>query len=75
MRARHTRDVVLFAMLATLMFTSKLLMEALPNIHLLGMLTMVYTLAFRYKALIPIYLYVLMPNSRFYNFLKGNVLR
>lgn len=60
MRARHTRDVVLFAMLATLMFTSKLLMEALPNIHLLGMLTMVYTLAFRYKALIPIYLYVLM---------------
>ena len=47
-------------MLATLMFTSKLIMEALPNIHLLGMLTMVYTLAFRGKALIPIYLYVLM---------------
>jgi energy-coupling factor transport system substrate-specific component len=35
-------------------------MEALPNIHLLGVLTMVYTIVFRKKALIPIYLYVVM---------------
>ena len=35
-------------------------MEALPNLHLLGMLTMVYTLAFRKKALIPIYCYVFL---------------
>ena len=47
-------------MLAALMFTSKVIMEALPNLHLLGMLTMTYTLAFRAKALIPIYLYVLL---------------
>ena len=47
-------------MLGAIMFLSKLLMEALPNIHLLGMLTMTYTLAFRKKALIPIYLYVLL---------------
>ncbi len=33
-------------------------MEALPNIHLLGTLTMTYTIAFRKKALIPIYVYV-----------------
>lgn len=45
-------------MLGTLMFCSKIIMEALPNIHLLGMLTMVYTLTFRKKALIPIYVYV-----------------
>ncbi len=47
-------------MLASLMFCSKIVMEALPNIHLLGTLVMVYTIAFRSKALIPIYLYVLM---------------
>ena len=45
-------------MLAALMFASKVIMEVLPNLHLLGMLTMTYTLAFRAKALIPIYLYV-----------------
>ena len=45
-------------MLGTVMFCSKIIMEILPNIHLLGMLTMTYTLVFRRKALIPIYLYV-----------------
>ena len=40
------------------MFCSKIIMEALPNIHLLGMLTMTYTLVFRLRALIPIYIYV-----------------
>ena len=49
---------MLFAALGTLMFVSKLIMEVLPNIHLLGMLTMVYPVVFRKKALIPIYLNV-----------------
>jgi len=47
-------------MLGTVMFCSKILMEILPNIHLLGMFTMTYTVVFRKKALIPIYLYVMM---------------
>ncbi len=47
-------------MLGTLMFCSKILMEVLPNIHLLGMLTMAYTLVLRKKALIPVYIYVLL---------------
>lgn len=47
-------------MLGAIMFCSKIVMEALPNIHLLGMLTMVYTLVFRRKALIPIYVYVML---------------
>ena len=55
-----TFELAVYAMLAALMFTSKLIMEALPNIHLLGMLTMVYTVALRKKALIPIYVYVLL---------------
>lgn len=52
--------MVLFAMLGALMFCSKIIMEVLPNIHLLGMLTMVYTLTFRARALIPIYVYVVL---------------
>ena len=51
---------MLFAMLAAIMFCSKVVMEFLPNVHLLGVLTMVYTIVFRKKALIPIYGYVLL---------------
>ena len=47
-------------MLGMVMFVSKIVMEFLPNIHLLGMLTMVYTLTFRTKALIPLYVYVMV---------------
>lgn len=50
----------IFAMLGTVMFISKIVMELLPNIHLLGTLTVVYTLVYRKRALIPIYVYVLL---------------
>jgi energy-coupling factor transport system substrate-specific component len=56
----QVREMCIFAMLGTLMFCSKIIMEVLPNIHLLGMLTMVYTIVYRKKALIPIYIYVLL---------------
>jgi energy-coupling factor transport system substrate-specific component len=52
--------MAVFAMLASVMFVSKIVMEPLPNLHLLGTLTMTYTLVYRWKALIPIYLYVLL---------------
>ena len=54
------REMAIFSMLAALMFCSKIIMEVLPNIHLLGMLTMAYTVAFGKKALIPIYVYVMI---------------
>ena len=54
------KEICLFAILGALMFVSKIVMEGLPNIHLLGMLTMTYTIVFRKKALIPIYVYVLL---------------
>lgn len=54
------KEICLFAILGSLMFVSKIVMEALPNIHLLGMLTVTYTIVFRKKALIPIYTYVLL---------------
>ena len=55
-----TKELAIFAMLGTLMFCSKIIMEVLPNIHLLGMFTMTYTVVYRKKALIPIYVYVLL---------------
>lgn len=62
MKNRHlnTKEICLFGILSALMFISKIVMEALPNIHLLGMLTVTYTVVFRKKALIPIYVYVLL---------------
>ena len=47
-------------MLGTLMLCSKLVMEILPNIHLLGMFTMLYTVTFRTKALVPLYIYIFL---------------
>ena len=54
------QEICLFGILGALMFVSKIVMEGLPNIHLLGMLTITYTIVFRKKALIPIYTYVLL---------------
>jgi len=53
-------EIALFPLLGGIMFTSKLLMEFLPNVHLLGMLTATYTVVFRKKALIPIYVYIFL---------------
>ena len=53
-------NICVFAMLGALMLCSKKIMEVLPNIHLVGMFTMVFTLTFRWKALIPIYVYVFL---------------
>ena len=53
-------ELVLSVMFGALMYVSKLLMEFLPNIHLLGMFIMVFTLVFRYKALVSIYVYVFL---------------
>ena len=54
------RQLIIFALLGTIMFISKILMEALPNVHLLGALTITYTLVYRWRALIPIYVYVFL---------------
>ena len=46
-------DMVIFAMLGALLFASKIAFEALPNVHPMTMLIMVYTLVFGIKAMIP----------------------
>ena len=56
----NIKETAVFAMLGTLMYASKVLMQASPNIHLLGMLIMTITLVYRAKALYPIYIYVFL---------------
>ena len=53
-------QIVLFASFGTLMYISDILMEILPNIHLIGMFTVTFTVVYRFKALIPIYVYVFL---------------
>lgn len=54
------RETVIFAMLGTIMYLSKIVLEFLPNIHLLAVLTIAYTIVYRQKALYPIYVFVLL---------------
>ena len=39
-----TREVAIFGMLGALMYASKVFMELLPNVHLLGVFTISFTL-------------------------------
>ena len=55
-----TREIAVFGMLGAVMYASKFLMEVAPNIHLLGMFTIAFTVVYRKKALYPIYVYVLL---------------
>lgn len=59
-RSRRLFEFILLTIFGVLMFTTKLVMAVLPNVHLIGMFIMVFTIAFRSKALIPIYIYVLL---------------
>lgn len=54
------REIAVFGMLGGIMYASKLIMELIPNVHLLGVLTIAYTVVYRKKALYPIYTYVIL---------------
>lgn len=55
-----TRNMAIFSMLGGLMYMSKIMMEWLPNIHLLGVLIVVYTIVYGKDALVIIYIYVFL---------------
>ena len=61
------RSMIIFAMLGALMLASKLALEALPNIHPLAMFVMMFTIVYRIRALIPIYVFVLL-SGLYYGF-------
>lgn len=56
--------LVIFAMFGAMMFCSTLIMEGLPNIHPLAMFIIVLTVVYRGKALIPLYIYIILSGLR-----------
>ena len=54
------REIAGFGLLGALMCASDLAMEALPNIHLIGVFIIATTVVYRAKALWPLYVYVLL---------------
>ncbi|MDE7284514.1 MAG: hypothetical protein K2N85_13180 [Lachnospiraceae bacterium] len=54
------RETVVFGMLGAIMYASKIIMEMLPNVHLLGVFVVAFTVVYRKKALYPIYTYVFL---------------
>ena len=54
----NIKETAVFALLGALMYSTKIIMEVLPNVHLLGVFTVATTAVYRKKALYPIYVYV-----------------
>ena len=53
-----TKEIALFGILGAIMYASKFIMEVIPNVHLLGVFTIAFTVVYRKKALYPIYVFV-----------------
>ncbi len=54
------RETAVFGMLGGLMYASKLIMEMLPNVHLIGVFIVAITVVYRKKALYPLYTFVFL---------------
>lgn len=54
------RQIAPYAMLGATMYSTKLVTDMLPNINVLGAVTIAYTLVYRKQALYPIYVFVLL---------------
>lgn len=52
------KDIAVFGMLGAMMFASKIAMEWIPNVHLLGVLTIAITVVYRQKALYPLTIFI-----------------
>ncbi len=51
-------EIILCTVFGVLMYISDIIMELLPNIHLLAMFIVTFTVVFRSRALISVYVYV-----------------
>lgn len=54
------REMTVFAMLGAIMYVSKVVMEGIPNVHLVGVFTVAITLVYRKKALYAVYTFVFL---------------
>ena len=65
MKKLSVKEIAVFGMLGALMYISKLVMEGLPNIHLIGVFIVATTVVYRQKALFPIYVFVFLTGLFF----------
>ena len=56
----NVREVVLFGILGAVTFAAKYVMSALPNIEPVSLMVMLFAVTFGWKALYPMYPYVVM---------------
>ena len=54
------KEIAVFGMLGAMMYASKVIMEFIPNVHLVGVFIIALTVVYRKKALYPIYIYVFL---------------
>lgn len=52
--------IAVFSLLGTFMYLSKLIMEPLPNIHIIAPLIIIYTVVYRARAIFPIMVFVML---------------
>jgi len=65
---RKLKELIIFAALGAIMFISHIAMMGLPNIGFIGLFIAAFTLTYRVRALIPIYVYIMLYGA-FYGFL------
>lgn len=56
----NLKELAVFSVLGAFMYISKIVMEPLPNIHILAALIGAYTLTFRQKAIYPIAVFIFL---------------
>jgi energy-coupling factor transport system substrate-specific component len=57
---RRLKELVIFAALGSILFISFFAMMMIPSVHVVGLLIAAYTLTYRVRALIPIYIFVMI---------------
>ena len=54
------KELILFAILGSIMLISHMALILIPNVHLIGLFIAAFTLTYRVRALIPVYVYVML---------------
>lgn len=59
-RKINPKEIAVFGMLGAVMYASKVIMEVMPNVHLIGIFVVAMTVVYRKKALYPLYIFVVL---------------
>jgi len=57
---RRLRGLVIFAVLGAIMFISHIALMGVPNIGFIGLFIAAFTITYRVRALIPLYVYIML---------------